>query len=305
MNSHLTPCPRISISRWFAPLMFGAILALVSPATTGSASAADINGGSSWGGWTSAGQSTNLGIWAAGSTSGVYELYTTSFIYSGQSVTGSPLGDTNLTGFATGSRILGLGIRGVSGLPAYNPPAVWPMFPTFLFDLQQNSYNAATSVGGSDGRTAPATYGHTGDFNIQVNGDFNNAYRPNVLTLQTTDGTFWGGAGTFTGYGGGNAGQLQTIIWPNVRSFYVPSNGSLQVMFNLDGLQSSVPGIGTIGSNLGVVYVVPAAGGGDTRASISNITVVPEPTTFVLATLATGLMALIARKRKRRAAIAH
>ncbi|MDV7402275.1 hypothetical protein RZS08_63215, partial [Arthrospira platensis SPKY1] len=35
----------------------------------------DINGGTSWGGWDFRGQSTDEGIWAAGITSGVYEIY--------------------------------------------------------------------------------------------------------------------------------------------------------------------------------------------------------------------------------------
>lgn len=41
----------------------------------------DINGGSSWNGWTSRGMSTDQGIWASGSTTYTYEIYTTLFVY--------------------------------------------------------------------------------------------------------------------------------------------------------------------------------------------------------------------------------
>jgi len=41
----------------------------------------DINGGYSWNGWTSRGFSNQAGIYAAGSTTAVYEIYTTVFTF--------------------------------------------------------------------------------------------------------------------------------------------------------------------------------------------------------------------------------
>lgn len=41
----------------------------------------DINGGYSWNGWTSRGFSNQSGVWASGSTTAVYEIYTTVFTF--------------------------------------------------------------------------------------------------------------------------------------------------------------------------------------------------------------------------------
>jgi hypothetical protein len=41
----------------------------------------DINGGYSWNGWTSRGFSNQSGVWASGSTTAVYEIYTTIFTF--------------------------------------------------------------------------------------------------------------------------------------------------------------------------------------------------------------------------------
>ena len=92
-------------------------------AVAGAASASiDINGGLSWNGWQLNGTSNTLGIYGGGSTDNVYEVYTTLFTFNGNSVTGSPAGSANLlagaysTGsFANGNRILGVGIRRISG----------------------------------------------------------------------------------------------------------------------------------------------------------------------------------------------
>ena len=58
-----------------------AIGALALAAIAGSASAGviDINGGTSWGGWSLYGQSNDLGIYGRGNAANVYEIYTTQF----------------------------------------------------------------------------------------------------------------------------------------------------------------------------------------------------------------------------------
>ena len=66
----------------------GGVLAM---ASAGAALAApvDINGGTSWGGWTSKGQSNQLGVYAGGSENAVYEVYSTAFSFNNNSVAGS------------------------------------------------------------------------------------------------------------------------------------------------------------------------------------------------------------------------
>ena len=46
----------------------------------------DINGGASWGGWSHRGNSLDVGIWGAQSTTRSYELYTTVFTFNNDAV---------------------------------------------------------------------------------------------------------------------------------------------------------------------------------------------------------------------------
>jgi hypothetical protein len=99
---------------------FTAVLAASMLAASEAVASIEVNGGLSWNGWTSRGTSTTLGVYGKGSTANVYEIYTTYFNYGGETVTGSPAGSLSLapggTGaFAAGNRILGVGIRRISG----------------------------------------------------------------------------------------------------------------------------------------------------------------------------------------------
>jgi hypothetical protein len=65
----------------------------------------DINGGSSWGGWSHRGNSRDVGIWGAQSTTRSYELYTTVFTFNNDAVTGGTQvrGNNTPVGFASGA----------------------------------------------------------------------------------------------------------------------------------------------------------------------------------------------------------
>ena len=281
-------------SRILGTLSLAATLAL---AGTASAQSVDINGGSSWGGWDLRGQSNQQGIYGSGSAGIVYELYTTSFLFNGQTVSGSPAfggaftAPMDLSGFQTGARILGVGVRAVSGLPAWSGSGPWATNPFVIFDLNKDSYSAASTVGGTDGRASPSTYGHAGDFNVQANGDYNNLYRPNVMTVFTDNGTFWGGSGSFTGYAGSSPTHA-TTLWPDVRSFFDPSNGSWQMLFNLDTLENT-RGIGAIGNEFRIMTAVNS-GSADNR-SVLDVSIVPAPGAFALL----GLAGLAGARRRR------
>ncbi len=276
------------------------LLASLALAGAASAQSIDINGGSSWNGWDLRGQSTDQGIYGSGSTTGVYDIYTTSFLFDGQTVSGSPAfgggfsAPMDLSGWNSGARILGVGVRTVSGLPVWSGSGPWAMSPFIHFDLDSDSYQAASTVGGADGRTSSSAYAHAGDFNVQLNGDYNVLYRPSGMYLYTDDGTFWGGSGSFTNFGGSTPNHA-TTVWPHVRSFFDPSNGSWQVLFNLDTLQTT-PGFGTIGNDFRIVtHLFNGQPGFDTTAGVLDVSVIPAPGAMALL----GLAGLAGARRRR------
>lgn len=66
--------------------------------------AVDINGGSSWGGWNHRGNSRDVGIWGARSTTRSYEIYTTVFTFGDDAITGGWTGGATPIG-AIGSNL--------------------------------------------------------------------------------------------------------------------------------------------------------------------------------------------------------
>ena len=147
----------------------GGVLALAAAGMANAAVVA-VNGGASWGGWNSVGMSNQLGVYGSGSATVVYEVYTTTFAFNNHSVGGGATNNAAVNGatgfgagafstgaFANGNTILGIGMRVVSG-------GSLPLTPTVRFDLDADSYLAATSVGGADGRTSFTSWSEAGDF---------------------------------------------------------------------------------------------------------------------------------------------
>ncbi|MEI7687131.1 MAG: hypothetical protein WCL32_19100 [Planctomycetota bacterium] len=228
---------------------------------------ASIDGGASWTGWTSVGMSNQAGIYGSGSTTDVYEVYKTMFIFnsdsvSGGAVGGGPTGGTTGFGtgtfsagaFASGNTILGIGVRRVSGSSI-------TFTPTVRFDLGIDSYQAATTVGGSNGRTSFSTYSEFRDFTVQFEGA--NGWRGSTLTMQAGNGTYYGGPINQQQIVGG-IGSGVSYDFPFRAFAQTGGSGSYQMFFDLNaiksiygasnpfGLNSNFTGIGTIGKNVGI-----------------------------------------------------
>jgi hypothetical protein len=257
-----------------------AIGALALAAIAGSASAVvDINGGLSWNGWQLNGTSNTLGIYGGGSTDNVFEVYTTLFTFNGNSVTGNPTGSANLLAgaysagsFANGNRILGVGIRRISGAGLVGNGA-----GIVRFDVANDSFSAASSVGGTDGRVSSTLYSDAGDFNTQFYGT---NFTPSTLVVFT-------GPGAFTTLPSGNNGGDFAF-----RGFYQAANESYQLLFDLTAmpnLYSNVNGsaIGTLGDT----FTMSIRGAGNTDVVVT----VPAPGALALL----GLGGLLAARRRR------
>jgi hypothetical protein len=262
----------------------------------------DINGGTSWAGWELRGNSNDQGIWASGSTTVDYQIYTATFLLdAAQSATGAdtkiggaPAGPMDLSGWNAGERILGVGIKAVSGLGAFNPSLDrWSNLPFINFDFGNGCYNAASSVGGTDGSgsisgCAANGIDVAGMLATQVNGDFNNLYRPNGLSIFNADGTFTNYGNTL-GYAAG--------VWPYIRSFWDPVGTTWQTLFNLDQLAAEYSVL-VIGSDFRIMTAASSA-----QRSVLDIsfaagpTPVPEPGTLVLLALALFSLAVVRARR--------
>jgi hypothetical protein len=242
-----------------------AILTLAASALTATwvkSAQPDLNGGSSWNGWTSKGTSDQLGVYGSGSASVQYEVYATTFAFNNHSVSGGAVGGGPTGGasgfgtgafstgaFANGNRMLGIGVRVISG-------GSLPFTPTVRFDLDNDSYLAASSVGGSDGRTSFTSWSETGDFTVQFEGA--NSWRGGSLTMQTGNGTSNGGPNNQQAIVGG-IGSGVSYDWA-FRAFAQAS--TLQMIFDLNAmdaiygvnnpfaLNANFTGIGDFGSSV-------------------------------------------------------
>jgi hypothetical protein len=143
-----------------------ATLALLACASA-SAQSVDINGGNSWAGWNSVGNSQTSGTWVQGSTSRTYDIYSTYFVLNA----GQTVGGTRIAGYSApytpyaagdgvgytgdlanslfsgvwqaGDRIVGMGIQYTGSTRG----------STFFFhrDAGGNNQFAASSFGANDG----------------------------------------------------------------------------------------------------------------------------------------------------------
>ncbi|MBI1304322.1 MAG: hypothetical protein GC172_11135 [Phycisphaera sp.] len=257
-------------------LSLAAALALAAAA---SASTVDINGGLSWNGWQLNGTSTTLGLYGGGSTDNVYEVYTTLFSFDGNTVTGSPAGSANLaagtysTGaFANGNRILGVGIRRISGAGVVGGGA-----GIVRFDVGNDSYAAASSVGGTDGKVSSTAFASAGDFNTQF---YVTNFTPSTLIV-------FSGPGVFTSLPSGPVGGDYAF-----RGFYQAANESYQLLFDLTAmpiLYSNVGGnaVGTLGDT----FTMSIRGAGNTDVVVT----VPAPGALALL----GAAGLVGARRRR------
>ena len=221
--------------------------------------AVDINGGESWNGWLDRGLSNDLGIYGSGSTTTQFRIYTASFEFNGETPTGSSVGSTDLSGWSTGDRIYAIGIEALSGYPAATAgPPMWNERPFIKFDVASDSYEPASTVGGSDGQTSSGSFASSGDFNVQLNGDNGNAFQPNVLPIFD-----------------GMSGVSQTLNGPqtrvHARSFFRPDLATWQAFFNLDTLE----GQGTAPSTIPAFsdnfrFVLASAPGADLSQAVLN-----------------------------------
>jgi hypothetical protein len=127
----------------------------------------------------------------------VYEGFSTVFRFNNNSVSGSATGGGPTGGatdfgtgafstgaFANGNLIPGIGVRRISG------SAVSGFLPTVRFDLDNDGYRAATSVGGADGRTSFTQWSEFRDFAWQFEGA--QGWRGSAITMQA-NGTSNGG----------------------------------------------------------------------------------------------------------------
>jgi len=252
-------------------------------AASGAASASiDINGGLSWNGWQLNGTSTTLGIYGGGSTDNVYEVYTTLFSFNGNTVTGNPAGSADLaagafsTGaFANGNRILGVGIRRISGASISSGGATG--VGIVRFDAGNDSYAAASSVGGLDGKVSSTAFADAGDFNTQFYGT---DFTPSSLIV-------FSGPGAFSILGSGSVGGDFAF-----RGFFQAANQSYQLLFDLTAMPSLYSNVnGNAISTLGDTFTMSIRGAGNTDVVVT----VPAPGALALL----GVAGLVGKRRRR------
>jgi len=170
-----------------------AVAATVALSTAAHAVPVDVNGGTSWGGWTNVGNSLSNGIWGSGPGNLGFDIYTTRFTNSAANVNLNLVGSRgtdNLNSLTTGNNILGIGFAFTNPVAGLGPePGASAATAFFKFDFGAIGYAAASFFGATDGQTSGGTFAGAGDFNIQVNGIQGVGQpqdgAPNVLSVYT------------------------------------------------------------------------------------------------------------------------
>jgi hypothetical protein len=227
-----------------ASLSLAASLALAGIA---SAQSIDINGGNSWAGWNSVGNSQTSGTWVKGSTSRTYDIYSTYFVLSaGQTVggtriangaagdgvgyTGETAGSLFSGAWQAGDRIVGMGVQ-YTGTTRGS---------TFFFhrDAGGNNIAAASSFGANDG-VFSHDVGDSSSYMTTVAGNPRGQVRQYSV---------WNGFSQNGSPEEGNFnvpyGNIPTAAFPT-RSFAVLDNGSMnritsaQFFINIDAILRS------------------------------------------------------------------
>jgi hypothetical protein len=277
-----------------------------------SEAAVDINGGSSWGGWDSRGNSLAGGLWGSGSVTRSYDLYTSTFIFNNNAPTGgtqvrdasAPVGFApgafSTGAFANGNTILGIGLD-LNG-------AASTKGSTFVtFGLQGNAYQPASALGATDGRADSDKWANKNDFVFYFDGT--SGAGPTNLAVYTSDGTEQGGTGTFSSLRNAVSFDFATRMFRNGEA-----GGSIQMFFDLTAMQDLYGGgpnaitsgwtagqqnIGLIGNNLNM-YVYNDGGAGDGSRIAFNVGTgaVPEPGTWAMMIFGFGLAGSLIRRRR-------
>jgi len=268
--------------------------------------AVSINGGSSWTGWTSRGQSNQLGVYGTGTTTDVYEVYSTIFLFdnhsadkSGGAVGGGPTGGSTGFGtgtfstgaFANGNRILGIGVRRISGA------ALSISVQTIRFDLDGDSYRAASTVGGGDGRSSFSQNSEYRDFTVQFGAE--SSWAGSNITVQAND------PGPFNNGLLGGTNNQQTIRSEEVSSDFpfraFGLTDSYQSFFDLDAMYDLYGISNPFGKNANFVGIgalnnpdldISMNGLGGNNIAFGAPTAVPEPSSAftVLALFSIGVL---------------
>ena len=288
-----------------------AALALIASATA-HAQVVDIDGGNSWSGWNSVGNSQTSGTWVKGSTTRTYDIYSTYFVLSaGQTVGGTRIangaagngvgytGETEASLFEgawqAGDRILGMGIQ-YTGTTRGS---------TFFFhrDAGGNNIAAASSFGASDG-VSTFDVGDTASYMTTVAGN----PRGQVRYYALWNGFSQNGTpaeGNFTAPYSWNANPAYgPTAFPDfpTRSFAVLENGSMdltksvQYFVNIDAILRSNGGAtfgdGDFGPNTRFGFWEGISGTGNFSQQIFSI---PAPGAMALL----GLAGLAGARRRR------
>lgn len=308
-----------------ATTVAAAVLAMLGLSAT-TARAIDINGGYSWGGWAHRGNSLDVGLWGAGSTTRSYELYTSVFVSDGNMTSsdgtqirndrapnGFQPGTFSPGSFANGHTILGIGLDMIA--PA---SAVGTSFITF--GLGNSSFQAASGLGATDGRVIGSQWANQGDFSIWMDGANGvNPNGPSQISAYMANGTQKGGSGLQSNLPGGiGSGVSYDYAFRLFRDG--DTGGAVQYFFDLTAMQElygvnqpenikekwnpAGGQIGTIGDNFKIVLYNSDAGHFNANQTVfGNI---PPPTSIVpdgggtlalLGGVLTGLAALLRRPR--------
>jgi hypothetical protein len=294
--------------------------------TSRSASAGPIviDGGTSWGGWSLGGNSRDVGIWAGGSTTRDFDLYTTVFYFDNNAITGSPVqvktasapsgfnqGTFSQGAFTNGNLILGIGLK----MKDNNASAIGQ---TFLnFGIGTNNYQAASSLGGTDGRTDNTQWAHTGDFGMWMNAP-SGGTGPSNLYAMTTNGTEYAGTGQYSNLPGGSGSGVSYDYAARIFR-QGDAGGSIQFLFDLTAMEDLYgPGSPSLGggwnptssarigaidpgtdSTLNLSMYNSNSGYRNGSTVVVGPITVPEPSTAVLGVIAIGTLAFAARLRMR------